>query len=123
MQYWSVRSPEPIFGTHVLLFCMRIVATVQIWVRVRVIVGLCKFINTSVPAKKLTNKSQYAMLVRPSDYICIYYTLDITCSIGKIEYVLYTHTNVSNSGCITYGSILFPMHLRLDNYLYVLKYK
>ena len=33
---------------------------------VRVIIGLCKLINTSVPAKYAENSSQYAVLARPS---------------------------------------------------------
>ena len=39
---------------------METVDKLIIGVRVRVIVGLSKLINTAVPAKKLTNNSQYA---------------------------------------------------------------
>ena len=47
----SIPLSEPTFGTNELLFCMKTVAKLIIRFRVRVIVGKCKLINTSVPAK------------------------------------------------------------------------
>ena len=60
----SVCPPEPAFGTYGLIFCMKTVG--KLIKGVRVIIGLCKLINTSVPAKYAENSSQYAVLARPS---------------------------------------------------------
>ena len=49
----SVRPSDPAFGTYGFIFCMKIVGKLIkgfIGFRKRVIMGLCKLINSSVPA-------------------------------------------------------------------------
>ena len=78
-----------------LIFCMKTVG-----VRVSVIMGLCKLINTSVPAKYAETSSQYAVLAHPSVRL-----LANSCEHNSSNN--YLPMILQSSRIVTHGTLLF----------------